>query len=73
MSSNDVLATAVTVEEVWKLYIAFHRRGAGSVPGQSMLYYELALGQVFLRILRFCHVSIIPSMLYAYSFITDAV
>lgn len=47
MSSNDALATAMTVEEDWKSYLAFHRQGAGSVPGQSILYYEVALGHVF--------------------------
>lgn len=39
-----------------------HTDDPGSLPGQSMwdLWRTLALGQAFLRVLRFCHVSVIP-------------
>jgi hypothetical protein len=50
------------------------RRGFNPRPVNVIFVVDdVEQGQVFLRIHRFCHVSIIPPMLHAYSFITDAI
>ena len=50
------------------------RRGFNPRPVHVIFMVdEVALGQIFPRIRRICHVSIIPRMFRVYSFTTDAV